>query len=52
MKDRTPDYIASDVKERLGLSAVLVRPDGHVAWVATDEYQSFVEAASPWFRKA
>jgi hypothetical protein len=26
-------YVASDAKDRLGLSAVLVRPDGIVAWV-------------------
>ena len=26
-------YIAGDVEDRLGLSAVLVRPDGIVAWV-------------------
>ncbi|WP_426439799.1 hypothetical protein [Bradyrhizobium genosp. P] len=25
-------YVAGDVKDRLGLSAVLVRPDGFVAW--------------------
>ena len=24
---RSPDYVASDLKDRLGLSAVLVRPD-------------------------
>lgn len=45
-------YIASDVKERLGLSAVLVRPDGYVAWVAAEDDESFVEAASRWFRTA
>jgi 2-polyprenyl-6-methoxyphenol hydroxylase-like FAD-dependent oxidoreductase len=27
-------YVASDAKERLGLSAVLVRPDGFVAWAS------------------
>jgi hypothetical protein len=25
-------YVASDAKDRLGLSGVLVRPDGFVAW--------------------
>jgi hypothetical protein len=25
-------YVAGDAKNRLGLSAVLVRPDGFVAW--------------------
>ncbi|ADY67797.1 MULTISPECIES: FAD-dependent monooxygenase [Agrobacterium tumefaciens complex] len=44
--------IASDVKERLGVSAVLVRPDGYVAWVAAEDDESFVEAASRWFRMA
>jgi hypothetical protein len=27
-------YVAGDAKDRLGLSAVLVRPDGFVAWAA------------------
>ncbi|HEX8537011.1 MAG TPA: hypothetical protein VF664_06070 [Cystobacter sp.] len=27
-------YVASDAKERLGLSALLVRPDGFVAWAS------------------
>jgi hypothetical protein len=44
-------YAASDVKERLGVSAVLVRPDGVVAWVAEaapDLQQLSIEAAR-WF---
>jgi 2-polyprenyl-6-methoxyphenol hydroxylase-like FAD-dependent oxidoreductase len=44
-------YVASDVKERLGVSAALVRPDGVVAWVAKaapDLQQLSVEAAR-WF---
>jgi 2-polyprenyl-6-methoxyphenol hydroxylase-like FAD-dependent oxidoreductase len=28
------DYVAADVRDRLGASAVLVRPDGFVAWAA------------------
>jgi 2-polyprenyl-6-methoxyphenol hydroxylase-like FAD-dependent oxidoreductase len=45
-------HVVSDVKQRLGVSAVLVRPDGYVAWVAADDNQGFVEAASRWFSKA
>lgn len=44
-------YIASDAKERLGLSALLVRPDGFVAW-ATDaepDLERAAQAASRWF---
>lgn len=44
-------YIASDAKDRLGLSAVLVRPDGFVAWAsagASDEAE-LAKAASRWF---
>jgi len=44
-------YVASDAKDRLGLSAVLVRPDGVVAWVgeAAPDYDEVVQAASRWF---
>jgi len=44
-------YIASDARERLGLSAVLVRPDGFVAW-ASDARPDPADAAgamSRWF---
>jgi hypothetical protein len=44
-------YVAGDVKDRLGLSAVLVRPDGFVAW-ACDTGSNLGEvsqAASRWF---
>ena len=48
-------YVASDVKERLGLSAVLVRPDGIVAWVgagdADADRDDAAEAAARWFGK-
>ncbi|MBA8881064.1 FAD-dependent monooxygenase [Phyllobacterium myrsinacearum] len=46
-------YVASDVKDRLGLSAVLVRPDGIVAWVseAAPNQEEVVQAASRWFGK-
>ena len=44
-------YIASDVKDRLGLNAVLVRPDGFVAWVgeADLDLEGIAEALSRWF---
>lgn len=44
-------YIASEVKEPLGLEAVLVRPDGFVAWVddGRTNHRGFTEAASQWF---
>jgi 2-polyprenyl-6-methoxyphenol hydroxylase-like FAD-dependent oxidoreductase len=44
-------YIASKVKDPLGLDAVLIRPDGIVAWVgdAAADYQGSTKAASRWF---
>ena len=44
-------YIASDVKERLGLSAVLVRPDGFIAWVGEADFnhEAASQAVSRWF---
>jgi 2-polyprenyl-6-methoxyphenol hydroxylase-like FAD-dependent oxidoreductase len=44
-------YVASDAKDRLGFSAVLVRPDGFVAWAADAEpnLDEAAEAASRWF---
>jgi hypothetical protein len=44
-------YVASDAKDRLGLSAVLVRPDGVVAWAgeAALSYEDAAQAASRWF---
>jgi hypothetical protein len=45
------DYVASDTKDRHGLSGVLVRPDGFVAWAsdfpAGDE--KLAQAALRWF---
>ncbi|WP_404712766.1 FAD-dependent monooxygenase [Sphingomonas sp. MMS24-J13] len=44
-------YIADDASERLGLSAMLVRPDGVVAWAsdrAADD-TGLTAAASRWF---
>jgi 2-polyprenyl-6-methoxyphenol hydroxylase-like FAD-dependent oxidoreductase len=44
-------YIASDVKDRLGLSAVLLRPDGIVAWAGEAAFnpEEASQAASRWF---
>jgi 2-polyprenyl-6-methoxyphenol hydroxylase-like FAD-dependent oxidoreductase len=44
-------YVASDVRDRLGLGAVLVRPDGVVAWVAgsVPDVAQAAQAASRWF---
>ncbi|MGH8504519.1 MAG: FAD-dependent monooxygenase [Stenotrophobium sp.] len=44
-------YIASDAKDRLGLSAVLVRPDGVVTWAgaASPDLGEVDLAASQWF---
>ena len=44
-------YVAGDVKDRLGVSAVLVRPDGIVACAgeAVPNHDEAAEAASRWF---
>jgi hypothetical protein len=44
-------YVASQAKDRLGLGAVLVRPDGIVAWVgeAEPDHEAAAHAASRWF---
>ncbi|MGX5827921.1 FAD-dependent monooxygenase [Mesorhizobium sp. 43Arga] len=44
-------YVAGDARERLGFSAVLVRPDGFVAWAADAEpdLEGAAQAASRWF---
>jgi 2-polyprenyl-6-methoxyphenol hydroxylase-like FAD-dependent oxidoreductase len=44
-------YVASDARDRLGLSAVLVRPDGFVAWAgeAAPDLEEAAQAASRWF---
>ncbi|TSC25828.1 FAD-dependent monooxygenase [Corallococcus sp. Z5C101001] len=44
-------YVAQDAKERLGLSALLVRPDGFVAWAsdATPNPEDITRAAARWF---
>ncbi len=44
-------YVPSGAKDRLGLSAVLVRPDGFVAWAseATPNPEDVTRAAARWF---
>ncbi|MBN9080222.1 MAG: FAD-dependent oxidoreductase [Rhizobiales bacterium 62-17] len=44
-------YVTSDAKDRLGLSAVLVRPDGFVAWASEDtpDRDEAAQAATRWF---
>lgn len=44
-------YVAGQAKDRLGLSALLVRPDGVVAWAGgeADENGGLAEALSRWF---
>jgi 2-polyprenyl-6-methoxyphenol hydroxylase-like FAD-dependent oxidoreductase len=44
-------YVARDAKDRLGLNALLVRPDGVVAWAAeaAPDHEEASAAASRWF---
>ena len=44
-------YVASDAKDRLGLSALLVRPNGFVAWASdtTPSPEEVTRAAARWF---
>jgi 2-polyprenyl-6-methoxyphenol hydroxylase-like FAD-dependent oxidoreductase len=44
-------YVADDVNDRLGLSAVLVRPDGVVVWTAeaAPDLEQAAQAARRWF---
>jgi 2-polyprenyl-6-methoxyphenol hydroxylase-like FAD-dependent oxidoreductase len=44
-------YLSGRAKEQFGLSAVLMRPDGFVAWVADGEpnEESFRQAVALWF---
>ncbi|MBN9681493.1 MULTISPECIES: FAD-dependent monooxygenase [unclassified Corallococcus] len=47
----TVRYVASDARDRLGLSALLVRPDGFVAWASetTPHPEEVTRAAARWF---
>src|SRR5471032_1515361 len=44
-------YVGSDTKNRLGLSAMLVRPDGFVAWASdgSPDLEEAAQVASRWF---
>jgi 2-polyprenyl-6-methoxyphenol hydroxylase-like FAD-dependent oxidoreductase len=44
-------YVASDARDRLGLIALLVRPDGIVAWASEDahDHEDASQAAARWF---
>ncbi|WP_454673932.1 FAD-dependent monooxygenase [Achromobacter pestifer] len=44
-------YVASDAKDRLGMRAVLVRPDGFVAWAGEDDLNEAdaAQALTRWF---
>jgi hypothetical protein len=44
-------YVASDAKNRLGQTALLVRPDGFVAWASdtTPNPEEVTRAAAKWF---
>ncbi|NNG72859.1 FAD-dependent oxidoreductase [Rhizobium laguerreae] len=46
-------YVAGDARDRMGLSALLVRPDGFVAWAgeAVPDNEEAAQAASRWFGK-
>jgi hypothetical protein len=45
------DYVASDARDRLGLTALLVRPDGVVGWVSEGhpDIETAARAAARWF---
>jgi len=45
------EYVAGEVKDRLGLQALLVRPDGFVAWASdtTPDLDEVRRAAAKWF---
>ncbi|KAI5459716.1 putative pentachlorophenol 4-monooxygenase [Mariannaea sp. PMI_226] len=47
------DYLVTDVKDKLGIRALLIRPDGYVAWVAgeneTADINSARVALENWF---
>lgn len=45
------NYVTDDVSDRLGLSAVLVRPDGFVAWASdgAPDHEEVAQAVARWF---
>jgi 2-polyprenyl-6-methoxyphenol hydroxylase-like FAD-dependent oxidoreductase len=46
-------YVSGEAKDRLGLNALLVRPDGFVAWAsdASPNAEEVVRAAARWFAR-
>jgi flavin-dependent dehydrogenase len=44
-------YVSGNAKEQLGLSAVLIRPDGIIAWASDNDpdYNELQKAAARWF---
>ena len=44
-------YVSGRAKEQLGLSAVLIRPDGIIAWASDNDtdYSELQKAAASWF---
>lgn len=54
MYDGKVDYLGEDAKEKCGLSALLIRPDGIVAWVVEDKAEPDLDAAKAaldeWYR--
>jgi hypothetical protein len=46
-------YVSTHAREQFGLSALLIRPDGYVAWAAESEpnVQSLRDAADLWFAR-
>ena len=46
-------YVASDARDRLGLRALLVRPDGFVAWASdvAASPEEVARAAARWFAR-
>src|ERR1700761_2803773 len=49
--NRRITYVSGDAKDRLGLSALLVRPDGFVAWASDNapDFEEVAQVASRWF---
>ena len=47
-------YVASEANDRIGLSALLVRPDGFVAWASdtTPNPEEITRAAARWFARS
>lgn len=49
--DASVEYCSASASERLGLSAILIRPDGVVAWAADHDpnREQLLQAAARWF---